>query len=74
MQWKRKIKKRWKKIHSTQKPEAILQNYFTTTNKGDAVFDPFLGTGTTAVVAKKLVENIMEQKKTKNIIRLLMNE
>ena len=25
-----------------------------TTNKGDAIFDPFLGTGTTAVVAKKL--------------------
>ena len=25
-----------------------------TTNKNDAVFDPFLGTGTTAVVAKKL--------------------
>ena len=24
------------------------------TNKGDAIFDPFLGTGTTAVVAKKL--------------------
>ena len=24
-----------------------------TTNKGDAIFDPFLGTGTTAVVAKK---------------------
>ena len=25
-----------------------------TTNKGDAIFDPFLGTGTSAVVAKKL--------------------
>ena len=24
------------------------------TNKGDTIFDPFLGTGTTAVVAKKL--------------------
>ena len=28
-----------------------------TTNQGDAVFDPFLGTGTTAVVAKKLGRN-----------------
>ena len=25
-----------------------------TTNKGDVIFDPFLGTGTSAVVAKKL--------------------
>ena len=24
-----------------------------TTNKSDVIFDPFLGTGTTAVVAKK---------------------
>ena len=28
-----------------------------TTNKGDAIFDPFLGTGTTAVVSKKLGRN-----------------
>jgi modification methylase len=44
-----------KKIHSTQKPEALLHRIIlATTNKGDAIFDPFLGTGTTAVVAKKL--------------------
>jgi site-specific DNA-methyltransferase (adenine-specific)/modification methylase len=44
-----------KKFHSTQKPEALLHRIIlATTNKGDAIFDPFLGTGTTAVVAKKL--------------------
>ena len=44
-----------KKIHSTQKPEALLHRIIlATTNKGDFVFDPFLGTGTTAVVSKKL--------------------
>ncbi len=44
-----------KKIHSTQKPEALLHRIIlATTNLGDAIFDPFLGTGTTAVVAKKL--------------------
>ena len=44
-----------KKVHSTQKPESLLHRIIlATTNKGDTVFDPFLGTGTTAVVAKKL--------------------
>ena len=41
------------KIHSTQKPESLLHRIIlATTNKGDAIFDPFLGTGTTAVVSK----------------------
>ena len=33
------------KIHSTQKPEALLHRIIlATTNKGDTIFDPFLGT------------------------------
>ena len=52
---KERLKKNGKKIHSTQKPEALLHRIIlATTNKGDVIFDPFLGTGTTAVVAKKL--------------------
>ena len=52
---KERLKKDGKKIHSTQKPEALLHRIIlATTNKGDSIFDPFLGTGTTAVVAKKL--------------------
>ena len=44
-----------KKVHSTQKPESLLHRIIlATTNKGDSILDPFLGTGTTAVVAKKL--------------------
>ncbi len=55
---KERLKKNGKKIHSTQKPEALLHRILlATTNKGDAVFDPFIGTGTTAVVAKKLGRN-----------------
>jgi len=55
---KERLKKNGKKIHSTQKPEALLHRIIlATTNKGDAVFDPFLGTGTTAVVSKKLGRN-----------------
>ena len=52
---KERLKKNGKKIHSTQKPEALLYRIIlATTNKGDVIFDPFLGTGTSAVVAKKL--------------------
>ena len=52
---KERIKKNGKKIHSTQKPESLLHRIIlASTNKGDNIFDPFLGTGTTAVVAKKL--------------------
>jgi len=41
--------------HPTQKPEKLLAKIILAgTKKGDIVFDPFLGSGTTAVVAKKL--------------------
>jgi site-specific DNA-methyltransferase (adenine-specific) len=43
------------KAHATQKPEALLMRVLLATTKpGDVVLDPFLGTGTTAVVAKRL--------------------
>ncbi len=52
---KERLKKNGKKIHSTQKPEALLHRIIlATTNKGDLICDPFIGTGTSAVVAKKL--------------------
>jgi len=41
--------------HPTQKPEKLLAKIIlASTNEGDLVFDPFLGSGTTSVVAKKL--------------------
>jgi site-specific DNA-methyltransferase (adenine-specific) len=41
--------------HPTQKPEKLLAKIIlASSNNGDVVFDPFLGSGTTAVVAKKL--------------------
>ena len=52
---KERLKKNGKKIHSTQKPEALLHRIIlAATNIGDTILDPFLGTGTTAAVAKKL--------------------
>ena len=41
--------------HPTQKPEKLLAKLILASSKrGDFVFDPFLGSGTTNVVAKKL--------------------
>jgi site-specific DNA-methyltransferase (adenine-specific) len=41
--------------HPTQKPEKLLARVIlASTHPGDVVFDPFLGAGTTAVVARKL--------------------
>ncbi len=41
--------------HPTQKPEKLLAKIIlASTNPGDLVLDPFSGSGTTAVVAKKL--------------------
>ena len=43
------------KLHPTQKPEALLHRVLIScTSPGDIVLDPFVGTGTTAVVARRL--------------------
>ncbi len=43
------------KAHATQKPEALLYRVLlSSTNPGDVVLDPFFGTGTTGVAARKL--------------------
>jgi modification methylase len=44
-----------RKAHPTQKPEALLHRVIlAATQPGDLVLDPFFGTGTTGVVAKRL--------------------
>ena len=44
-----------RKAHPTQKPEALLYRVILASTKpGDLVLDPFFGTGTTGVVAKRL--------------------
>ena len=43
------------KLHPTQKPEGLLHRVIlASTAPGEIILDPFLGTGTTAVVAKRL--------------------
>lgn len=44
-----------KKLHPTQKPEELLKRILlASSDVGDVVLDPFLGSGTTAAVAKQL--------------------
>jgi site-specific DNA-methyltransferase (adenine-specific) len=46
--------------HPTQKPEKLLAKIIlASSNRGDTVFDPFAGVGTTGVVAKKLRRNFV---------------
>jgi len=41
--------------HPTQKPEKLIAKMIlASSNEGDLIFDPFLGSGTTSVTAKKL--------------------
>ncbi|WP_421993323.1 site-specific DNA-methyltransferase [Roseococcus sp.] len=43
------------KVHPTQKPEALLHRVILScTQRGDVILDPFLGSGTTAAVARRL--------------------
>ena len=57
--------------HPTQKPEALLYRIMvSSTNTGDTVLDPFLGSGTTAVMAKKLQRNFIGFEQDPDYIKL----
>jgi len=57
--------------HPTQKPEALLYRILLSSTKiGDTILDPFLGSGTTAVVAKKLQRNFIGIEQNKEYISL----
>ena len=48
------------RTHPTQKPEALLYRILlASSQKNDLILDPFLGSGTTAVMAKKLQRNFI---------------
>ena len=64
---KERLKNNGKKVHSTQKPESLLHRIIlASSNKKDFILDPFLGSGTTAVVSKKLGRNYFGIEKEKN--------
>ena len=52
---KERIRIDGERAHSTQKPEELLRRVIlSTSNPGDIILDPFVGSGTTGVVAKNL--------------------
>jgi site-specific DNA-methyltransferase (adenine-specific) len=56
-------------LHPTQKPEEMLKRIIiASSNKGNTVLDPFLGSGTTVFVAKKLGRNWIGIERNKKYI------
>ena len=65
-----RLKRNGKKVHSTQKSESLLHRVLlASSNKDDIILDPFLGSGTTADVAKKLGRNYYGIEKEKNYFK-----
>ena len=59
------------KLHPTQKPLKLIQQVLlAATKKGDLILDPFIGSGTTAVVAKALGRNWIGIDKEKKYVDL----
>lgn len=59
------------KVHSAQKPEALLYRVILASSQvGDIVLDPFFGTGTTGVVAKKLHRKWIGIEQEENYVRV----
>ena len=57
--------------HPTQKPIAILEKVIlSSTDEGDLILDPFNGSGTTGVVAKKLKRKYIGIEKEKEFLDL----
>lgn len=59
--------------HPTQKPEKLIAKLIlASSNEGDVVFDPFVGSGTTAVTAKKLKRNYIGIEREKKYAALAL--
>lgn len=68
-----RLKENGKKAHATQKPESLLHRILlASTNTGDIVLDPFFGTGTTGVVAKKLGRHFVGIERDASYVSLAM--
>lgn len=69
---------KWAGQHPTQKPEELLRRVILASSKpGELVLDPFVGSGTTSVVAKRMGRNsigIEKEKKYLPIIKKRMSQ
>ena len=66
-----RVKEGGAKAHPTQKPEALLYRILLAcTNKGDVVLDPFVGTGTTGAVARRLGRQWIGIEREKRYVRV----
>ena len=69
-----RIKKLGKTLHPTQKPESLLHRIIiSSTKKNDKILDPFLGTGSTGVVAKRLGRKFIGIEKNKEYMKYAKN-
>ena len=69
-----RIKKLGKTLHPTQKPEFLLHRIIiSSTKKNDKILDPFLGTGSTGVVAKRLGRKFIGIEKNKEYMKYAKN-
>ncbi len=59
--------------HPTQKPEKLIAKLIlASSNEGDVILDPFLGSGTTAVTAKKLNRHYIGIEREKAFVALAL--
>ena len=59
--------------HPTQKPEKLIAKLIlASSNEGDMVFDPFVGSGTTAVAAKKLERRYLGIERERKYVALAL--
>ena len=66
-----RIKIEGEKAHSTQKPEELLRRVIlSSSNTGDIVLDPFMGSGTTGAVAKLLGRNYIGIEREEKYIKV----
>ncbi len=57
--------------HPTQKPIELLTRLINAaTNKGDVVLDPFMGSGTTGVVCKRLDREFIGIELDRNFVKI----
>ena len=59
------------KLHNAQKPLNLIQRVMlTASNKGDLILDPFMGSGTTAIVAESLERNWIGIEKEEKYVKI----